>query len=557
MKKLPPLLPITALFFAVMSCGIEEPESGSGQKPDIVNPQPAVREIDYSKSNLGDLALKQGIKLGAAFTYREYMDNPKVAEILAREFKAVTFGNEMKHDAIVQHDGSMKFDTADRMAQWAADAGTELFGHVLGWHSQQQKAYLNSLIERADAGGDTACINPAAISGGIDFEKYSAGACQPLLESGEFVLINGQNHVTVTDKYSHSGSKSLRMDNSDGHASQSWDVQVVTRAFPVDSGKTYRIAWYARASRAADIQIDIRGDGDTQYRNSAWGQFVKMGTSWTYQFLDYTVQSGKELSLSFFGATEDVTYYLDDIQIFPIEAASAGEAARKEIDAAFKSFVYGMVTHFDTYAWDVVNETFTESGEFRTQGNTPEGFVWGTYYDSTEDWVDAAFAYAAEAAAACGKTPVLYINDFNLETSPSKRKAFCEYAENNPLVTGVATQMHLDMSTPDLRDKIESSLRDLASTGRIVRISELDLKNNSETAQAEMIKFIFQKYIEIVPPAQRGGITFWGINDKDSWVGEQNHPLLWKGVAYDKKEAYDVLYVYLCGLNGINPYKEQ
>ncbi len=535
MKKLPPFLPLMAVLFAVMSCGIEEPESDSGHKPDIVNPQPAVRQIDYSKSNLGDLALKQGIKLGAAFTYREYMDNPRVAEILAREFKAVTFGNEMKHDAIVQPDGKMKFDTADRMARWAADAGTELFGHVLGWHSQQQKAYLNGLIERAGAGSDTVCINPAAISGGIDFERYTAGACTPLLESGEFTLINGQNHVTVTDKYAHSGSISLRMDNSDGHASQSWDVQVVTKAFPVDSGKTYRIAWYARASRAADLQIDIRGDGDTQYRNSAWGQFVKTGTSWTYQFLDYTVQSGKELSLGFFGATEDVTYYLDDIQIFPIEAAAAGEPARKAIDAAFRSFVSGMVTHFDTYAWDVVNETFTESGEFRTQGNTPEGFVWGAYYDSTKDWVDAAFAYTAEAAAGCGKTPVLYINDFNLETSPSKRRAFCEYAENNPLVTGVATQMHLDMSTPELRDKIESSLRDLTATGKIVRISELDLKNNSETAQAEMIKFIFEKYLEIVPPAQRGGITFWGINDKDSWVGEQNHPLLWKGAAYDKK----------------------
>lgn len=557
MKKFPPLFLLAACLAAVLSCQPVEPEEKTDDKPDVViPPPPVVKEIDYFKTNLGELAWKQGVRLGAAFTYQEYTKNPQVAEILTREFRAVTFGNEMKHDAIVQPGGALRFDTADKMAEWARSAGTELFGHVLGWHSQQQKAYLNHLIDQANAGTETAFINPAAIAGGIDFERYTAGASSPLLESGEFVLINGQSYVTLTNDSPHSGSLCLKMDNSDGHATQSWDVQAVTRTFPVESGKTYRIAWYGRASRAADIQLDIRGDGDTQYRNSAWGQFAKMSSSWTYQFLDYTVQSGQELSLGFYGATEAVTYYLDDIQIFPVEAASAGEPARKAIDVAFRTFVYGMVEHFDVYAWDVVNETFTESGEFRTQGNTPDGFVWGTYYESTRHWVDTAFAYAAAAAAKFGKNPVLYINDFNLETSPAKRKAFCDYARSNPRVTGVASQMHLDLATSDLKTKVETTLKDLVATGKMVRISELDLKNNNETAQAEMIQYIFQKYLEIVPLAQRGGITFWGINDKDSWVGEQNHPLLWKGSQYEKKEAYKVLYLYLCELNGINPYKE-
>ncbi|MCR5408768.1 MAG: endo-1,4-beta-xylanase [Bacteroidales bacterium] len=335
--------------------------------------------IDYTKYALGELAAQQGIKLGAAFTYWEYRNNPQVAEILTREFKAVTFGNEMKHDAIVQANGSMNFTTADQMAQWAKNAGTELFGHVLGWHSQQQTAYLNTLTS-----------DPAAI------------------------------------------------------------------------------------------------------------------------------------------------------------------------DAAFKSYVFGMVEHFDVYAWDVVNETFSDgtNGAFRTQQTTQNGFVWGTYYPSTKDWVDAAFAYATEACAKYGKSPVLYINDYNLETDPGKRQALCNYAKNNPQVTGVASQMHLDIRTPDLKGKIEASLRDLVATGKMVRIAELDLKNNSDIDQADMFKYIFQKYLEIVPEAQRGGITFWGINDKDSWLGEDSHALLWKGGNYVQKESYRVLWQYLCELNGLNPYKE-
>lgn len=346
-------------------------------------------EIDYSKATLGDLAQQQGIKLGAAFTYWEYRSNAQVPQILDREFKAVTFGNEMKHDAIVQANGSMNFSTADQMVQWAKDANTQLFGHVLGWHSQQQTAYLDAIIAQA----------------------------------------------------------------------------------PDDA------------------------------------------------------------------------------------------AAREAVDAAFKSYVFGMVEHFDVYAWDVVNETFSDGtgGAFRTQATTQPGdhvFVWGAYYSSTKEWVDTAFSYATQACQQYGKNPVLYINDYNLETDPGKRKGLCDYAKGNPQVTGVSTQMHLDMSTPDLKAKIEASLKDLTATGKMVRIAELDLKNKSEADQADLFKYIFQKYLEIVPAAQRGGITFWGINDKDSWLGEENHPLVWKGVNYEKKEAYKQLYLYLCELGGINPYKE-
>jgi len=93
-------------------------------------------------------------------------------------------------------------------------------------------------------------------------------------------------------------------------------------------------------------------------------------------------------------------------------------------------------------------------------------------------------------------------------------------------------------------------------TGRMVRIAELDIKCTDMNAQADLYKFIFQKYLEIVPAAQRGGITIWGINDKDSWVGENNAPLLYAGSTYIRKPAYEALYLYLYELAGVDPYKE-
>ena len=707
MKKKLMFVVLSAMAAVAVSCGKEDPTPITPPKPDEkpVTPEPpAPKVVDYDKYNLRDLAQKAGLKLGVSFTYGEYRDNAKVADILKRDFAAVTFGNEMKHDVIVQASGAYNFTRAEAMVGWAKACGTELFGHTLGWHSQQQRAFLNNVIANAAANnnasllqrnwnfeagtldgytadgfeaftslydvfagdyaakavsdGATLTVDVALEAGkpydvsfwaktlgqegtiktasgdgqeaqtsvtpewskytvtftigsvgefafrftaskdvvldnirilgegggggggqepaaeGIDFENLTAGGAGQLTSSGLFVQVNGPDHVSVTGETAHGGSLSLKMDNSSGYAKDSWDIQVVTKSFPVTPGTTYRISWYAKASQTADFQIDIRGDGEVKYRSSTYNQFPKMGADWTYQSLDYTVESGTSLSFAFYGGVEAVTYYIDDILLAPAtKAAQAsfrapsfhagtslkGELVKDAISYVYRDWVYTMVGHFDVYGWDVVNETFTDwPVEFRTAGNTTGDnvFVWGQYFKSTKDWVDKAFAYATDALARNGKEAILYLNDYNLETIDAKRKAYCDYVKGNPQVTGVGSQMHLDMATEDLENKIVNSLKDLQATGRIVRISELDIKCKDRAAQAALYKFIFQKYLEIVPPAQRGGITIWGINDKDSWVKEENMPLLYQGVNYVRKPAWETLYVYLCELSGLDPYKE-
>ena len=708
MKKIWTLVLLAALAgAAASSCGKDEPTPVTPEKPDTpVTPDPPKpKVVDYDKYALKEVAEKAGLKLGVSFTYGEYQQNPKVAEILKRDFAAVTFGNEMKHDAIVQQGGAYYFTRADQMAGWAKTCGAELFGHTLGWHSQQQRTYLNNLISRAarnngasllqrnwnfeagtldgfqadgfevfqslydvfagdyaaKAGSDGATLTvDASLEAGkpytfscwaktlakegslsvtsgdgqsaqtkvsgqwfkyevpftlespgdfafritaskdvvidnvrilgegggggqepaaevIDFEGLATGP----LNSPDISAINGADYVRVTGETAHGGSLSLKMDNSSGYAQNAWSIQVLTKSFPVTPGTTYRLSWYAKASRAADFQIDVRGDGDVKYFESKYGKFPKAGADWTYQSVEFTVASGSELSFAFYGGVEAVTYYLDDIRLAPASAAASaprrraapafsavsslnGELVNDVIGYVYRDWVYTMVGHFDAYGWDVVNETFSDwpAGAFRTPQNTSgEVFVWGQYFKSTKDWVDKAFAYATDALARNGKTAVLYLNDYNLETSADKRKAYCDYVKGNPQVTGVGTQMHLDMGTPDLKNLIVASLTDLKNTGRLVRISELDIKCTDLTAQADLYKFIFQQYLEIVPAAQRGGITIWGINDKDSWVkqeqdGRQNMPLLYQGVNYARKPAWNTLYLYLCELAGLDPYKE-
>ena len=363
------------------ACGKEDPVTPTNPSTptEPAESQPSAVE----KWGLKDLARACGLTIGAEFTYSEYTQDAALKEVLKRDFDAVTFGNEMKHDCIVDAAGAFNFGRADQMAGWARDCGVQLFGHTLGWHSQQQADYLQKLINGAS------------------------------------------------------------------------------------------------------------------------------------------------------------------------DAAAAAAAVRE----AHAAYVDRMIEHFDVYAWDVVNEVVGDDCQWRNSGNTKANyhvFLWGDYYEGgTKAFVDAAFRLAQEALARHGKTADLYINDYNLEWSPAKLEAVCAYAENNPDVTGVGSQMHCntDLST----DAIRNMLTRMVKTGKKVRISELDVPQGSipTNTQAKLIVNIFDQYLQIVPEAQRGGITFWGVSDKHSWLGADKKPLLFNA-SYKHKESYLALHAFLLEKSGLD-----
>ena len=335
------------------------------------------------KWGLKDLARACGLMIGAEFTYSEYEQDDSLKVILKRDFDAVTFGNEMKHDNIVSATGDFSFYRVDQMVKWTKDCDVKLFGHTLGWHSQQQADYLQKLIDGAP------------------------------------------------------------------------------------------------------------------------------------------------------------------------DAKAAAAAVRE----AHAQYVDRMVEHFDVYAWDVVNEVMGDDGNWRNNNNTQANyhvFLWGNYYEGgTKAFADSAFRHAQEALVRHGKTANLYINDYNLEWNPGKLEAVCKYAENNPDVTGVGSQMHCNTDLSE--DAIKRMLERMVKTGKKVRISELDVPQGSipTNTQANLIVTLFDQYLKLVPEEQRGGITFWGVSDKNSWLGSNKVPLLYDS-AYKRKDSYRALHAYLLERSGLD-----
>ena len=266
------------------------------------------------------------------------------------------------------------------------------------------------------------------------------------------------------------------------------------------------------------------------------------------------------------------------------------EEKQTALYGAMEKWITEMIGHckpLGVTEWEVLNECISDgdhklrgveggwmSGDSEPVENETDGlnlnwasstgnqhFYWGYYLG--KDYAVKAFQFARAAA---GDDAKLYINDYNLETSDGKLEALIDYVKyidetnGGAIVDGIGTQMHImcfntdDSKNDAAKEGIKNMFTKLAATGKLVRISELDVAfsatHDDETkvspsaeqlqAQSDTYKFVIEQYKAIVPTAQQGGICIWTLTDSDSeheyWL-KGDKPNLFNA-DYSRKPAY-------------------
>lgn len=245
------------------------------------------------------------------------------------------------------------------------------------------------------------------------------------------------------------------------------------------------------------------------------------------------------------------------------------EEKREALLTAMDGWIKGMADHLKEkgvapYGYDVINEPISDgSNKVRGVDNVFGGsttdddgnvtydeaptesetdglslnwgnnrFYWGYY---VPDFAVQAFQKARKYLPAETK---LFVNDYNLEISPEKLNALVKFvqdidaANGSPIVDGIGSQVHFDLSaaTDDwdadvaliakLREKVDAMFKALAASGKLIRVTELDVAMGTSSpsaaqyrTQAETYKMIFESYFQNVPEAQQSGITIWSLSD--------------------------------------------
>ncbi len=171
-------------------------------------------------------------------------------------------------------------------------------------------------------------------------------------------------------------------------------------------------------------------------------------------------------------------------------------------------------------------------------------FYWGYYLGI--DYAVKAFEYARKYSPNGAK---LFVNDYNLEVSPAKLAKLIEFVnkieQGGSTVDGIGTQMHVSMNIE--KEKVDAMFQTMAATGKLVRITELDVKIGSKSPsaeqfaqQAECYRMIINSYFENVPAAQQSAITMWTLSDNADehkyWIPDDAPNLFDSN--YNRKHAY-------------------
>lgn len=205
---------------------------------------PLKNYIDYDKY--------PNFKLGIGTTVADYLNNPTVAGMTNDNFTETVAGNAMKMSSCVSNSGNMNFSTVTAYVNAAEEAGINVYGHTLAWHSQQPNGWLRSLIKDRPAepieNPDT-IVNVAV--GSKDFRS--------------------QQYVGWTSDKSTYGY-SLDFSSADGlhiHTTKIvnfWEVQFVAYDnIPTEAGKTYTFTYEIKGSAAGTMHAKIGDWGGGSY----------------------------------------------------------------------------------------------------------------------------------------------------------------------------------------------------------------------------------------------------------------------------------------------------
>lgn len=196
----------------------------------------------------------------------------------------------------------------------------------------------------------------------------------------------------------------------------------------------------------------------------------------------------------------------------------------KPFAEAYRNYILAVAGRYRgrVSAWDVVNEAINEDGE------GARDCLWSQ--NLGPDYAAEAFKIAREAEP----NAPLFLNDYFLDTMPKKRASFMRLAESllkaGAPLTGLGTQSHVSIQMQP--GAIKAAVKELATLGLPIHVSELDVSTRSEglkgkfdltspterlARQARIVGEAVDAFAAL-PVRQRYAVTIWGVRDKDSWL---------------------------------------
>ena len=493
-------------------------------------------------------------KLGSGTTVSDYLSNSTFKSMIDKNFSETVAGNAMKMSSCVDGNGNMNFETVKKYVKSATEAGLNVYGHTLAWHSQQPKAWLLSLIGDKP---DPTSEETYQVVASKDFTKeQSVGWTSDKTQFGYTITFDSTDGMKI-----HTTKK---CDNS-------WDVQFLAMEnIPVEINKTYKMTMTVKGSADGKLHSKLGDWNNGEYPDIAFT------TEWKDVEVEYKgVVEGSFFMLQCGDFVGDI--FVKNIKFEGYKGKTIPRTKDEMHDAlvdAMDKWIKGMMEACDgkVKGWDLVNEAIAGGGDdgegnyalqhstaYNPSGNPDatwdvggDNFYWQDYLGDL-DYIRQACRLARKYGPEDVK---LFINDYNLEgvwdittkdgiSASKKAWSMVNWikkweADGVTKIDGIGTQMHISYyensgSQENLKKAITGMFQVMANSGKLCRVSEMDMgyvpngqTNGIKTSQltedqhkkmADFYEWIIKEYLRIIPAAQQWGICQWCPTDAPDYSG--------------------------------------
>ena len=357
----------------------------------------------------------------------------------------------------------------------------------------------------------------------------------------------------------------------------------------------YAVDVEIKSTKSGNIKMTVQNGwgGDAESRDGT----VALKEGWTTARFKMTLEQGGNYDFILKPETFDATLDLKSVTVKKIVKTNSIPLTPQEksdtLTWAMNKWISGMMqaTEGKVKAWDLINEAISGGGNVNgfyalqteaTSEHNPQDFYWQDYF-TPEMYGPIVEKAARDAYAAVEGTThedlKLFINDYNLESdwdNNQKVKSLVYWIGVwekkgkelgwNTKIDGIGSQMHIsyyenEQTLESKKKAIQNMLKIMAETGKLVRISEIDMgyvdkdgkdvttaqleklpieeRVAKEKAMAEHYKWIIEQYFKIVPVSQQYGICQWCLTDSPTDSGwRPGQPVgLWN-LNYQRKPAY-------------------
>ena len=494
------------------------------------------KDLGPVKSYL-DRSKYPNMTLGATLAVTDFNKQELAHAAAITNFDDLAFGKSLMSGSIITAKGVMNFLDMKDLLDHVQEIGGKVFGSPIAANANQADDWLNLLTAPIEV------IVDYVEGKKVDFTTMSPGAYECTVESGK---------VPTIVKYD--GMNALKVEASS-------KVRIV-EGFEVDHLSKYTITMWLRSDKRATFSVNFSG---TKAESSSSSSFsIEAGGNWKKVVIEVQSAEGETEGYLRIDNTRATAVYVQkvDIGYFPDNHRPQTEKEVSDtIHYAMNAWCEGLmkinegrITTFDLIDEALDTKEELENGMLDLKHST-EKIFWQDIFGS-ENYAPTVSKAASKYYEEYGGDPAalkFFVSETGLEND--KRMESLKYwidvwDKNGAKIDGINAKVNLVFSEDAAKQEanrasLDKLLTNLAATGKLIRLSNFDIKYQDAsggnvtadkiTAEqrqklADYYAYVIKSYMDKIPHENQAGICkgnlvdtgdpvgLWSKNKNQDWV---------------------------------------